>query len=604
MADVFINEFHYDNTGTDTGEFVEVAGPAGADLTGWTIVHYNGNGGTIIATQSLSGIIANQNGTGFGTISIAFVPLQNDNEGLALVDDNGVVVEFLAYEGTVTATAGPAAGMTATSVGAEPSSAPVGSSLTRQGTGTESGDFSFVYLAAGATPGQLNTGQTIRNDVAGDGTSQELFGTQFRDSILAGAGDDTVFGSAGNDTLDGGDGADTVDYTLLSAGVSVDLNVSVAQTIQPGKVDTLTGFERVRGSEFNDVLTGTSGDNNLAGFGANDSILGGDGLDRVRGGAGDDTLDGGAGLNDIVDYALATAGVTVDLRVTEAQATVGEGSDVLSNFESLFGSELADTLTGTDGANRLGGRAGADSLNGLAGADTLTGSEGDDTLSGGDDADRLLGGDDDDDLLGGLGVDTLLGELGDDDLQGEGGADRLFGGAGDDTIAGGADGDLLAGETGNDDLNGGAGVDRLLGGGGADALNGGGDGDVLVGGLGSDTLTGSAGRDVFVFESVDDSPAVDVDFITDFSRADRDRIRLDAIDANTENGAGDDAFTFIGSEAFSGTGTPSSADAGQLRVTAVGEGFRVEGDTDGDGDADIVFDVASITQLTAADFIL
>ena len=42
---VFINEFHYDSPGTDVGEFVEVAGPVGQDLTGWSVVLYNGNGG-------------------------------------------------------------------------------------------------------------------------------------------------------------------------------------------------------------------------------------------------------------------------------------------------------------------------------------------------------------------------------------------------------------------------------------------------------------------------------------------------------------------------------------------------------------------------------
>lgn len=38
---VFINEIHYDNAGTDTGEFVEIAGPAGTDLSGWTLVLHN-----------------------------------------------------------------------------------------------------------------------------------------------------------------------------------------------------------------------------------------------------------------------------------------------------------------------------------------------------------------------------------------------------------------------------------------------------------------------------------------------------------------------------------------------------------------------------------
>ncbi|MGZ8869334.1 MAG: endonuclease, partial [Thermoanaerobaculia bacterium] len=39
---VFINEFHYDNTGGDTGEFIEIAGPAGTNLTGYVIELYNG----------------------------------------------------------------------------------------------------------------------------------------------------------------------------------------------------------------------------------------------------------------------------------------------------------------------------------------------------------------------------------------------------------------------------------------------------------------------------------------------------------------------------------------------------------------------------------
>jgi hypothetical protein len=42
---IFINEIHYDNTGTDAGEAIEIAGLAGTDLTGWSIVLYNGSGG-------------------------------------------------------------------------------------------------------------------------------------------------------------------------------------------------------------------------------------------------------------------------------------------------------------------------------------------------------------------------------------------------------------------------------------------------------------------------------------------------------------------------------------------------------------------------------
>src|SRR5688500_1703162 len=64
---VFINEIHYDNTGTDAGEAIEVAGPAGTNLTGWSIVLYNGAGGASYDTKALSGIIPNQ-AAGFGTL--------------------------------------------------------------------------------------------------------------------------------------------------------------------------------------------------------------------------------------------------------------------------------------------------------------------------------------------------------------------------------------------------------------------------------------------------------------------------------------------------------------------------------------------------------
>lgn len=54
-ATVFINEIHYDNTGTDAGEAVEIAGPAGTDLSGWSIVLYNGSGGAVYTTTALGG---------------------------------------------------------------------------------------------------------------------------------------------------------------------------------------------------------------------------------------------------------------------------------------------------------------------------------------------------------------------------------------------------------------------------------------------------------------------------------------------------------------------------------------------------------------------
>ncbi|MBT8231541.1 MAG: hypothetical protein KJN84_02860, partial [Bacteroidia bacterium] len=137
---VFLSEFHYDNTGTDTGEFIEVSGVAGTNLTGYSVVLYNGNGGTSYGVFPLSGNITD-GGNGCGTFLINLPPngLQNGSpDGVALVDASGSVVEFLSYEGAFTATNGPAAGMMSVDIDAEEvSSSPIGSSVSLMDSGWE-----------------------------------------------------------------------------------------------------------------------------------------------------------------------------------------------------------------------------------------------------------------------------------------------------------------------------------------------------------------------------------------------------------------------------------------------------------------------------------
>ena len=131
LPDVYINELHYDNTGSDTGEMIEVAGPAGTDLTDWNIVLYNGNGGGTYNTIGLSGILPDQK-AGIGTLAFAAGGLQNGSpDGLALVaPDDTTVLEFLSYEGVMVATNGPASGLTSTDIGvSEPYTTPIGESL-------------------------------------------------------------------------------------------------------------------------------------------------------------------------------------------------------------------------------------------------------------------------------------------------------------------------------------------------------------------------------------------------------------------------------------------------------------------------------------------
>ncbi len=159
---VFINEILYDITGTDAGEFVEVAGPAGTDLTGWSIVAYNGNGGAVYDTDALPSPIPSQAG-GYGTVSVSYSgTLQNGSpDGIALVN-NGTVVQFLCYEGTFTAVGGAANGQTCTDIGVSQSGTnAAGTSLQLQGSGTTYGDFTWNATSIANTQNAPNTGQTF-----------------------------------------------------------------------------------------------------------------------------------------------------------------------------------------------------------------------------------------------------------------------------------------------------------------------------------------------------------------------------------------------------------------------------------------------------------
>jgi hypothetical protein len=116
-ATIFINEIHYDNSGRDVGEAIELAGPAGTDLQNWQLVLYDGTSGTVYDTINLNGIIPDQQ-NGYGTLSFAVPNLRDGRGGIALVDPTNSVVriefrrQFLSYGGEFTAVGGPADGIT------------------------------------------------------------------------------------------------------------------------------------------------------------------------------------------------------------------------------------------------------------------------------------------------------------------------------------------------------------------------------------------------------------------------------------------------------------------------------------------------------------
>ena len=158
---VFINEIHYDNSGGDIGEGIEIAGPAGTNLTGWSLALYNGSSSTrtVYNTQNLSGVISDQQ-NGFGTLNFLISGIQNGApDGIALIDNNANVVQFLSYEGSFTAADGPASGLVSTDIGvSESGSTPIGNSLQLIGEGTSATDFTWQAEVI-ATAGQVNNGQ-------------------------------------------------------------------------------------------------------------------------------------------------------------------------------------------------------------------------------------------------------------------------------------------------------------------------------------------------------------------------------------------------------------------------------------------------------------
>lgn len=425
-------------------------------------------------------------------------------------------------------------------------------------------------------------GNGAANHFVGDLSGDILEGLGGNDILDGGSGDDTLRGGDGNDLLiggfgadilDGGDGIDTISYVGHIGNVIVNLGTGRGGGFHDGDGDAYQGIENVVGTDYWDEITGTAGSNTLNGGAENDILRGLDGADSLIGGDGQDEIDGGDGID--TAYYSGPVGVRIDLTAGTAAGGQAEG-DVLTSIERIAGTQAADTLRGSAGANVLWGNAGADMLRGEGGDDYLYGGDGSDSLFGGVGIDRLDGGG---------GIDTVY--YGDSPA---GVSVDLATGRG---VGGNAQGDVLvavenlAGTHFADILRGDATANLLRGYGGEDALQGGGAADLLY---------GDAGADRFVYAAAADSTGTAIDRIADFTQAQGDRIDLSLIDADA-GAAGNQAFAFIGSAAFSGT-------AGQLRFAAAGTDTRVEADLDGDGTADLTIVLTGAHTLDVGDFLL
>ncbi len=179
-------------------------------------------------------------------------------------------------------------------------------------------------------------------------------------------------GGAGNDVIDGGaitgqENHNRASYQSATAAVTVTL--ADASKTDKGSAtggagsDQLTHINQVRGSSYNDTLTGSNG-----------TTL----PEHFEGMAGNDVIDGRGGF-DYADY--LTALLAVDVNLVTGKASDGHGTtDTLRNIEGVRGSSFNDTIAGNALTNLLNGREGSDKLSGGKGADTLVGGAGKDTF--------------------------------------------------------------------------------------------------------------------------------------------------------------------------------------------------------------------------------
>jgi len=147
----------------------------------------------------------------------------------------------------------------------------------------------------------------------------------------------------------------------------------------------------------------------------------------------------------------------------------------------------------------------------------------------------------------------------------------------------------LIGSSGSDSYTGTRFSDRIKGNAGNDSL---------TGGVGADDLWGGAGADSFIFKTVAESTVKTSgrDTIFDFSAAQKDKIHLSSIDANTLKG-GNQAFAFVGTQAFSGQ-------AGELRYEKKASDTYIYGDVNGDKVADFAIHLDDPVDLLRSYFVL
>lgn len=418
----------------------------------------------------------------------------------------------------------------------------------------------YVSYGTGIVGGYtIANGVIIETAIGGNG-ADKMYGNSAGNTLLGGSGNDLIYVGSGtaSDRVDGGAGIDGVSYAYAGSGVNVNLGLTTAQATGGSGDDIIVNIEKVYGSNFNDVIKGSSVENELYGLSGNDLLYAGVGQSS-------DKFDGGAGV-DGLSYAQSTAAVTVNLAVTTAQNTGGSGVDTIINIENLYGSSYNDVIRDNAAtSNNIMGMTGYDLI--YAGAGALS-----DTYDGGVAYDTLSFYYATSAVTISLALDMTQNTVGC-------GWDKIIN---IENLHGSLYSDMLSGSSIANNFNGLAGDDQING------------------FLGNDVLTGGLGKDTFVFNTALNAIS-NKDTITDFNVFD-DTIQLENAIFTKLTALGTLATSY-----FCANATGIAADSNDFICYNTATGV-LSYDADGSGSgASVAFAVLGNSvhpALTAADFVV
>ncbi|MCC3861081.1 calcium-binding protein [Pseudemcibacter aquimaris] len=359
-----------------------------------------------------------------------------------------------------------------------------------------------LTITGGAGYDKIITGNG--NDIifAGSG-SGFMVGGKGNDTITGGNLNDIIYGGAGADTLDGGDNVrygDQISYYGSNAGVNVNLATNVVSGGH-AEGDIISNFERIRGSDFDDILTGDDQNNIIDGEEGHDIISTAGGNDIIHAfgfdGSHFDTIDGGTGYDKIAFFDVeeeidlsemsysniehlsinrGSISITLDandiINITGAENSLrveGDNDDTFTvsgnwtySETEIYAHVLYDVYN--NGAQELKIAREFGTINGIDREDnsftetsdfnfvsndpvtatfTMASTFNDLTITTTSATSYIVAG---------LGYDTINGGNGDDIIYGLSGDDTISGGSGNDVIAGGYGDDIISSGSGNDIL--------------------------------------------------------------------------------------------------------------------------------------------------------